>query len=88
MRTPAALAGRLEVRGQGIVTRPHVSPAAIGLAVDLLPAADCPRMPEDGDRFVEICGIRLPRLMLPIGCIDGAERVQVALAEAAGPAGS
>ncbi|MCB1486721.1 MAG: HPr kinase/phosphatase C-terminal domain-containing protein [Bauldia sp.] len=82
---PPALAGKLEVRGQGIVDQPHVSPAAIRLVVDLAPAAECPRMPEENDRFTELCGLRLPRLMLPIGCIDAVERVQVALARAMPP---
>ena len=39
---PAALAGKLEVRGQGIVDVAHVSPAAIDLVVDLLPPDGVP----------------------------------------------
>ena len=33
---PPALAGQLEIRGQGIVRRPFVSPARLHLVVDLL----------------------------------------------------
>jgi HPr kinase/phosphorylase len=76
---PAALAGKLEVRGQGIVDVAHVSPAAIRLVVDLLPPEACPRMPEPHDREVEILGVVLPRLMLPIGAVDGPARVRFAV---------
>ncbi len=76
---PEALAGKLEIRGQGIVTRDHVSPAAVGLVVDLLPLADCPRLPEEAEMRVTILGITLPRLMLPVGSADGPIRVYAAL---------
>lgn len=85
---PATLAGRIEVRGLGIVDIAHLSSAAIRLVVDLMPAADCPRMPEPEDLETEILGVVLPRLMLPIGAIDGPVRVRFAvrrLAAAVGP---
>ena len=75
---PPELAGLIEVRGQGILRRPFVSPAVIDLVVDLLPPASCRRMPEPDER-VEIAGIALPRLVLPAGQGDGALRVRVAL---------
>ena len=75
---PEAIAGKLEVRGQGIVEVPHASPATIGLVVDLLPPDKCPRLPEAGDTQVEIRGVILPRLMLPIGVVDGPARVRFA----------
>ncbi len=77
---PPALAGLIEVRGQGILKRPHVSPVVIDLVVDLKPAAEAPRMPEADDR-VAIAGIPLPRLVLPAGQGDGAIRVLAALKE-------
>lgn len=76
---PAALAGKLEVRGQGIVDVAYRSPAAIRLVVDLLPPEDCPRMPEPPDCRVEILGVVLPRLMLPIAAADGPARVRFAV---------
>jgi serine kinase of HPr protein (carbohydrate metabolism regulator) len=76
---PAAIAGKLEIRGQGIVARPHVAPVVIRLAVDLMPAADCPRLPEPEAMITVIDGVAIPRLMLPIGIADGAERVRAAL---------
>jgi HPr kinase/phosphorylase len=80
---PPELAGLIEVRGQGILKRPHVSPAVIDLVVDLMAAADCPRMPEPDER-TEIAGILVPRLRLPVGLSDGAIRVLVALQERIG----
>jgi HPr kinase/phosphorylase len=80
---PPALAGKLEVRGQGIVDIPHVSQSAIALLVDLLPADQCPRMPEPAEMEAHLMGVVLPRLMLPIGAIDAPARVRFALARLA-----
>lgn len=85
---PATLAGRIEVRGLGIVDIAHVSTAAIRLVVDLMPPEACPRMPEPEDLEAEILGVVLPRLMLPFGAADGPVRVRFAvrrLAAAVGP---
>lgn len=76
---PPALAGKLEVRGQGIVDIAHVSQSAIALVVDLLPADQCPRLPEPAEMEADLIGVVLPRLMLPIGAIDGPARVRFAL---------
>jgi serine kinase of HPr protein (carbohydrate metabolism regulator) len=76
---PPELAGLLEIRGQGIVRRPHLSPASVDLVVDLLPAAQCPRMPEPADRLALVDGVAVARLMLPVGSPDGAIRVLAAL---------
>jgi serine kinase of HPr protein (carbohydrate metabolism regulator) len=77
---PESLAGLIEVRGQGILTRPYVSPVVIDLVVDLLPLAECPRMPEPDER-AEIAGLSLPRLALPAGTGDGPLRILTALQE-------
>jgi serine kinase of HPr protein (carbohydrate metabolism regulator) len=54
---PAELAGRLEVRGIGVVRLSHVARARVGLVVDLVPqVAD--RLPEP--RTLELEGIALP----------------------------
>lgn len=82
---PLPLAGKLEIRGQGIVDVPHLSPAAIALVVDLLPAGECPRYPDAGERHADVLGVPVPRLMLPIGAADGAVRVRFALRHADGP---
>jgi serine kinase of HPr protein (carbohydrate metabolism regulator) len=76
---PAALAGLLEIRGQGIVRRPFVSPARLDFVVDLMPLADCPRMPPAEAATVAVEGIALPVLRLPIASPDGPARVRVAV---------
>ena len=77
---PPELAGLIEVRGQGILRRPHVSPVAVDLVVDLVPAAECPRMPEPDER-AEIMGIAVPWLALPMGQGDGPLRIFAAFEE-------
>jgi serine kinase of HPr protein (carbohydrate metabolism regulator) len=77
---PARLAGLIEVRGQGILKRPHISPAVIDLVVDLMAPAECPRMPEPGER-TEVAGVALPRLILPEGQNDAVLRILTALDE-------
>ena len=52
--TPEEIAGLMEIRGVGIVRQPHVSPAEISLVVDLLPLAECPRLPSEGEAHVDI----------------------------------
>jgi serine kinase of HPr protein (carbohydrate metabolism regulator) len=76
---PPTLAGKLEVRGQGIVDIAYSAQSAIALVVDLLPADQCPRMPGPGETEAEIMGVVVPRLMLPIGAIDAPARVRFAL---------
>jgi HPr kinase/phosphorylase len=76
---PPSLAGLIEIRGQGVVRRPHISPVIIGMVVDLVPAELCPRMPEASDAAVVVQGVRLPRLILPSGAADGALRLGAAL---------
>jgi len=76
---PETIAGRLEVRGLGIVAVPYVSPCGIGLVVDLLPAERCPRFPEPRERTTVLLGHALRRLLLPIGAVDGPARVRFAL---------
>jgi HPr kinase/phosphorylase len=76
---PEALAGKLEVRGQGIVEIAYVPQSVIALVVDLLPADQCPRLPEPAEMEADVIGVVLPRLMLPIGAIDASARVRFAL---------
>jgi HPr kinase/phosphorylase len=76
---PKSISGKIEIRGQGVVPRPHVSPVVIRLVVDLLPAAECPRMPSPMEQRATIAGVGLPCLMLPIGASDAAARVRIAV---------
>ncbi len=77
---PAAIAGEMEVRGLGIMRRPHVSSAFVDLVVDLLPLEECPRLPTQAERTVVLEGIALPRVFVSIGAPDAPVRVRAALA--------
>ncbi|HEX4113434.1 MAG TPA: HPr kinase/phosphatase C-terminal domain-containing protein [Stellaceae bacterium] len=46
LSAPATIAGRIEVRGVGIVVVPHQASAPLRLVVDLEPAATIERLPE------------------------------------------
>lgn len=76
---PPAIAGLIEIRGQGIVRLPHVSPVVIRAAVDLGPARLSDRLPEAAEQRVTIGEVVLPRLRVPEGAADGALRVRAFL---------
>ena len=59
-RAPTTIAGRLEVRGVGIVSVPHLREAALALVVDLVPAREVERLPPDPLPRTEILGIPIP----------------------------
>jgi len=61
-RAPSVLAGRMEVRGIGIVMMPYIGSAPVALIVDLVPSGAVERLPEA--KVEEIAGISLPRLAL------------------------
>jgi HPr kinase/phosphorylase len=77
---PPTLAGLMEIRGQGIVRRPFVSPARVHLVVDLLPPEECKRMPSADVETARVEGVETPLLRLPMGTADGALRTRAALA--------
>ncbi len=59
---PPAIAGRIEVRGLGIVEVPSVAAARLRLVVDLVPPDALERMPEDHHCLIE--GVQVQRLAL------------------------
>ena len=61
-RPPAALAGKIEVRGAGIVEAPHVAKARVRLVVDLATKEEIERLPEPV--ACELEGVRLPLIRL------------------------
>jgi HPr kinase/phosphorylase len=66
-RSPASLAGLLEIRGVGIRQLPYERMAVISSVVDLSDAG-AERMPEGSAIATDIEGIRLPRLAVASGC--------------------
>jgi serine kinase of HPr protein (carbohydrate metabolism regulator) len=59
---PPRLAGLIEVRGLGILTRPYHRSCPIDLVIDLVDRDDAPRLPEL--ETVEILDVAIPRYQL------------------------
>jgi HPr kinase/phosphorylase len=64
LKPPPALAGKLEIRGRGIVECPWVENIALALVVDLVPFKDIERMPEDDALYIEFLSYKFPHLMI------------------------
>ncbi len=73
---PQTIAGKMEVRGIGIITMPFTSPAAIGLVVDLMPVKEIQRMPESLSCLLE--GVTLPRIQIDALLPSALARVKLA----------
>lgn len=65
-RAPAGLAGLIELRGVGILARPHEPAAVVRLVVDLA-AADAARLPEPEAGRVALGSVILPRFAVAEG---------------------
>lgn len=75
---PASIAGLLEVRGVGIVKRPHRENVALALLIDLVSPDDVPRMPDAQTEAV--LGIELPILRLAAFEASTPAKIKLALA--------
>lgn len=74
MHAPKAIAGLIELRGRGIVSRPHVSKATLHLVVDMVDALE--RMVEEDALVTQIDGVTIPRCPVPkAGKIDSRHQV-------------
>lgn len=65
-RAPAGLAGLIELRGVGILARPHEPAAVVRLVVDLA-APDAARLPEPEAGRVALGSVILPRFAVAEG---------------------
>jgi len=83
---PAALAGMLEVRGQGIVNIDPVATIPLTLVVDIAAADTIERLPEPAT--AQICGIDLPLLRLDPFTASAPAKLRLAVRVAAGSIGS
>jgi serine kinase of HPr protein (carbohydrate metabolism regulator) len=79
---PETIAGRLEVRGIGIVSVPHVAAAPVALVVDLVSPGAVERLPDAARR--SYLGIALPLLALAPFEASAAAKIRLALAGQAG----
>lgn len=80
-QAPATIAGRIEVRGVGIVEMPHVDRVPVALVVCL--ADQIERLPEDGDTRT-IAGVAVPMVALSGHEASAPIKVGLALTRAAG----
>jgi hypothetical protein len=64
---PAATAGLIERRGEGLTPEPSEPSTVLRLVVDIAPRGETPpRWPEDADRVVDIMGVPLARLTVDL----------------------
>jgi serine kinase of HPr protein (carbohydrate metabolism regulator) len=66
VRPVEELAGLIEIRGLGIRRCAFAAEAIVGLVVDLA-AADAARLPAPQAVFVDIFGVKIPRIPVPVG---------------------
>jgi serine kinase of HPr protein (carbohydrate metabolism regulator) len=76
---PAALAGKLEIRGLGIVDLPAEAEVALKLAVRLTPAAEIERLPDLARARMEILGIAIPLVLIDPESASAPARIRAAL---------
>jgi HPr kinase/phosphorylase len=79
--TPEAIAGRIEVRGLGIVAMPHIASAAVTLAVQLVEGQEIERLP-DSAATANILGWDVP--ILRVSPFEASAHLKVLLALASG----
>jgi HPr kinase/phosphorylase len=76
---PTALAGKLEIRGLGIIALPHQPTAHLGMVIDLLSAGEIERLPEPAALQATVEGVTLPRLALDAFDVAAAAKLRAAL---------
>lgn len=80
---PETILGKLEVRGLGIVTVEYAGPADVALVVEISPAAEIERLP---DETAQANLMELPLPLLRVAAFEASAAVKVLLALAgAGP---
>lgn len=76
---PAALAGKLEIRGLGIVDVDTALEAELKLAVRLSPATDIERLPDLTRARMEILGATIPLVLIDPESASAPARIRAAL---------
>lgn len=76
---PAALAGKLEIRGLGIAELPIERDVPLRLAVRLTPAAEIERLPDLAKSRMDILGMTIPLVLLDPEKASAPARLRAAL---------
>jgi HPr kinase/phosphorylase len=80
---PPTIAGRIEVRGLGIMEMPFLAQAELVLVCDLVRGEDVPRMPIDAEARTVIAGLPVPTLKLAPFEASAPIKLKMALLQAA-----
>src|SRR5206468_1894635 len=74
MRSPKSIGGLIELRGRGIVHRPHLAAGPLHLVVDLVD--DLIRMVEEDQLRTDLLGVSLARCPVPRrGTVDSSHQL-------------
>ena len=80
-RAPATIAGKLEVRGYGIVALAFRAETSVALVVDLMPGDAIPRLPEA--TTCSIAGVSVPWMALDPFTASAPARLRLAMSHVA-----
>jgi serine kinase of HPr protein (carbohydrate metabolism regulator) len=80
---PAPTAGRIELRGRGLINVPHERGCVIRLVADIVSDEGLERMPEPHHLTTTLLGIALPRQPVPRATEPAGRLVEAALAGSA-----
>jgi serine kinase of HPr protein (carbohydrate metabolism regulator) len=80
-QAPTTIAGKLEVRGVGIVQIPYRKAVELALAVVLTDQRNIERLPEYGALVHEVLGIKLPVVAIDPKLASAPARLRAALAQ-------
>ena len=76
---PQNLAGKLEIRGQGIVTRAYLAKVKLSHIIDLVAPTEITRMPEIAELQTTLLGFGFPRLKLDADQASAPARIRAFL---------
>ncbi|HXP12791.1 MAG TPA: serine/threonine protein kinase [Stellaceae bacterium] len=82
MSAPPAIAGLIEARGVGLLRLPRLAESCLRLVVDLVPAEEIERLPEQ--RTCDIVGVPIPLIALAPFEASAASKLRLALKVLAG----
>jgi serine kinase of HPr protein (carbohydrate metabolism regulator) len=75
-RAPASIAGKMELRGSGIVSVETIDAAVLRFVIMPVDADSCERLPEDSERMMVHDGVSLPLLRIALQPGNPLARVQ------------